>query len=183
MKTNLSLAASNRSVIQRKAAAFSLVEVVLAVGIMAVGVVTILGLLPHGMEMSRKTANEQAETRIVDQLIGELNATDWTTMSGLVSAGNAGITRFFDDQGLEITGSAGSIQELLNYVARVSFVDSAEAAKGMPMPSKSGRAINPNLRRVQIEVAPVPDPQFNFESPPPGIKVRTFTQLVAKIRK
>ena len=55
---------------QNSKAGFSLVEVVLAVGIMAMGVVTILGLLPHGMEMSRKTANEQAETRIVDQLVG-----------------------------------------------------------------------------------------------------------------
>ena len=38
--------------------AFSLVEVVAAVGVVAVGIIAILGLLPSGLNSSRDTANE-----------------------------------------------------------------------------------------------------------------------------
>ena len=39
-------------------AAFSLVEVVAAVGVVAIGIIAILGLLPSGLNSSRDTANE-----------------------------------------------------------------------------------------------------------------------------
>lgn len=39
-------------------AAFSLVEVVAAVGVVAIGIIAILGLLPAGLNSSRDTANE-----------------------------------------------------------------------------------------------------------------------------
>lgn len=38
--------------------AFSLVEVVAAVGVVAIGIIAILGLLPSGLNSSRDTANE-----------------------------------------------------------------------------------------------------------------------------
>jgi uncharacterized protein (TIGR02598 family) len=178
MKTNLrSLTPS------RNNAAFSLVEVVLAVGIMALGVVTILGLLPHGMEMSRKTANEQAETRIVEQLVGEAQASDWATMGGLTGSAT-GIKAYFDDQGLRIYDSSGNVASQLVYAARVKLVDSNEETKGMRMPSKAGAtATNKNLRRVMVEVAVTQDQNFNFDNAPPGIAVKRFTQLVANMRK
>ena len=163
-------------------AGFSLVEVVLAVGIMALGVVTILGLLPHGMEMSRKTANEQAETRIVDQLIGEVQAADWTTMSGIVSAASSNvILKYFDDQGLELGAGNGNLDNLV-YLARVRLVDQNEIGRGARLPSNSNLT-NPFLRRVQVEVAVTQDQQFNFDQPPPAIPVKRFTQLIAKTRK
>lgn len=162
-------------------AAFSLVEVVLAVGIMALGVVTILGLLPHGMEMSRKTANEQAETRIVDQITGEIQASDWKTMSGLVTGGNVGLTKLFDDQGLEV----GVGSDLLTYLARVRLLDASDSGARLPSGTKttSGTKVNNNLRRVMVEVAVTQDPNFNFTAPPPGITVKRFTQLVPKMRQ
>jgi uncharacterized protein (TIGR02598 family) len=180
MKTNFPSTPISKGFLTRNAA-FSLVEVVLAVGIMAIGVVTILGLLPHGMEMSRKTANEQAETRIVDQLVGEVQSSDWETMGGIASQ-SEGITRFFDDQGLVITGAAGSISEILNYVARVSLADPTEKKSGMILPSRDGKSTNKNLRRVIVEVAATQDQNFNFDSPPAAIPVKRVTQLVAKMR-
>lgn len=180
MKTNFPSTPISKGFWTRNAA-FSLVEVVLAVGIMAVGVVTILGLLPHGMEMSRKTANEQAETRIVDQLVGEAQSSDWDTMGGIASQ-SGGIKRFFDDQGLVISGSAGSVDELLNYVARISVADFTEKDTGMLLPSRNGKTTNKNLRRVLVEVAATQDKNFNFDSPPAAIPVKRVTQLVAKMR-
>jgi uncharacterized protein (TIGR02598 family) len=182
MKTQISHPTYLKVVACRNAA-FSLVEVVLAVGIMALGVVTILGLLPHGMEMSLKTANEQAETRIVDQITGEIQAADWDTMSGVVNGGTAGITKAYDDQGLELP--AGS--DLLTYLARVRLLDISEVTNGARIPSgtkaAAGVSTNKNLRRVMVEVAVTQDMNFNFNSPPPAITVKRFTQLIAKMRK
>lgn len=155
---------------------FSLVEVVLAVGIMALGVVTILGLLPHGLEMSRRTANEQAETRIVDQIVGELQASDWASLGGLLDNGETRIR--FDDQGLKISNPS-----LTTYVARVTLTEGAERTQGMLVPSnKGGGERNKNLRRVKIEVAATQSNDFNFDNAPPAAVVKRFTCLVAKMR-
>ncbi|GEP42197.1 hypothetical protein BGE01nite_14880 [Brevifollis gellanilyticus] len=159
-------------------AGFSLVEVVLAVGIMALGVVTILGLLPHGLEMSRKTANEQAQTRIVDQITGELQASSWATLGGLIGqGGGSSMVLQYDDQGLRTRDSA-----LATYIARVSLQDPQESTTGMQMPGNTGAPTNPNLRRVRIEVATSQDPNFNFSNPPPAAPVKRFTSLIAKMR-
>lgn len=149
---------------------FSLVEVVLAVGIMALGVVTILGLLPHGLEMSRKTANEQAETRIVDAIVGELQTTDWETLEDLNQE-----VRYYDDQGLEITRSSSDFNVLLSYVVQVDVPD-----KDVVLPTNSNQtSVNQNLRRVIIKMIAAPLVDFNFDTPNSAIPVRVFSQLIA----
>jgi uncharacterized protein (TIGR02598 family) len=156
---------------------FSLVEVVLAVGIMGLGVVTILGLLPHGLEMSRRTANEQAQTRIVDQIVGELQAADWATMGGIVGAGAGQQVYQFDDQGLRTMQS-----QLTTYVARVMLTEQTETTNGAIMPSNKGNTRNQNLRRVSIDVAAAQNTNFNFDNPPPAAQMKRFTSLIAKMR-
>lgn len=151
----------------------------MAVGIMGLGVVTILGLLPHGLEMSRKTANEQAQTRIVDQITGELQASNWTTMGGVVGPGSgSGIVMQYDDQGLRTRDGT-----LATYVARVRLTNSQEETTGMQMPGKTSQGVNnPNIRRVNIEVATSQSANFNFDNPPAAAPVKRFTSLVAKMR-
>lgn len=155
----------------------------MAVGIMAMGVVTILGLLPHGMEMSRKTANEQAETRIVDQLVGEVQSADWTTMGGMIGPGGGQIKAYFDDQGLRLVGASSNPGQSMVYLARVAFPDRTEVSSGVPMPGKNNKSVsNKNLRRVMVEVAVTHNPEFDFDNPPPGVDVKRYTQLVGKMR-
>lgn len=149
---------------------FSLIEVVLAVGIMALGVVTILGLLPHGLEMTRKTANEQAETRIVDALVGDLQTTDWATLENLGTA-----IRYFDDQGLELTRSSPDFDVLVSYVVQVGIPDS-----DVILPTNDGQiGVNQNLRRVIIKMIAAPLVNFNFDNPSAGVPIRVFSQLIA----
>lgn len=156
-------------------AGFSLVEVVLAVGIMGLGVVTILGLLPHGLDISRKTANEQAQTRIVDQISGELQSSDWVTLGGVVGAP---YVYQFDDQGLRTLDD-----NVTSYVARVRLPEQTEGDNGMRVPGRTVDGVrNRNLRRVSIEVATAQTRDFNFDSPPAGAPVKRFTTLVAKMR-
>lgn len=156
---------------------FSLVEVVLAVGIMGLGVVTILGLLPHGLDMSRRTANEQAQTRIVDQIVGELQAADWATLGGILGAGASEQVYQFDDQGLRTTQA-----QLTTYVARVMLTEQTESSNGALLPSNKGNTRNQNLRRVSIDVAAVQNVNFDFDNPPPAAQLKRFTSLVAKMR-
>lgn len=159
----------------RRYPAFSLVEVVLAVGIMALGVVTILGLLPHGLEMSRKTANEMAETRIVEHIIGELQNSNWAMLD---DPNFSSQIRYFDDQGLELPnlGSAEA-RFSLSYVARVEIPPAdVLLPTNAPNPQPSG-----HLRRVSIRLIAAPLPDFNFDSPTPGLQVKVHTQLVANM--
>lgn len=182
MKTNFMLNSLSGKV-KKNQKGFSLVEVVLAVGIMAMGVVTILGLLPHGMEMSRKTANEQAETRIVEQLVGEMQSADWTTMGGLLGSGSGEIKAYFDDQGLRLANTGVDAGSQMVYLARVIFADQSDVTNGAPLPGKDYKAVpNKNLRRITVEVAVTQNPLFDFENPPPGVPVRRYTQLVGKMR-
>lgn len=149
---------------------FSLVEVVLAVGIMALGVVTILGLLPHGLEMTRKTANEQAETRIIDQIVGEMQSATWDSLDNRDAE-----VRFFDDQGLEITTGTQDFDVLLNYVVQVTV---PPADVQLPTNNESIGA-DKNLRRVMIKMISAPLRNFNFDSPTSAVPIKVFTQLVA----
>lgn len=161
------------ALVRRSAAGFSLVEVVLAVGIMALGVVTILGLLPHGLEMSRKTANEMAEARIIEHIVGEMQSAEW---AALHTYGQQ--VRYFDDQGLELPNLAtAEAQFSLNYVVRVEVppLDVLLPTNTTTVP------IDQNLRRVMIRIVAAPLPDFDFNSPPPGVPVKIFTQLIANM--
>ncbi len=167
---------SPRQIVARSSKGFSLVEVVLAVAIMALGVVTLLGLLPHGLEISRKTANEIAEIRIIQQIVGEMQSASWASLATMAADDQR---RYFDDQGLELITNT-EIEEELSFVVSVSM-----PALDVYLPTTAGvtpSPINQNLRRVEIKVAPFPVRDFNFNDPQGGAKFKTFTQLIAKMR-
>lgn len=145
----------------------------MAVGIMALGVVTILGLLPHGLEMSRKTANEMAEARIIEHIVGEMQSTEWQALDNYGQQ-----KRYFDDQGLELLDiNSAESSFALSYVVRVEV-----PPLDVRLPTNTASApIDQNLRRVTIRIVAAPLRDFNFDSPPPGVPVKNFTQLIANM--
>lgn len=110
--------------------AFSLVESVLALGVVSFVLVSILGLIPAGLKTYRSAMNFSIEANIARQISAEILQAD-------ARASNSQM-RYFDDQGIE-TGSAQAV-----FVAKVH----APAAI-------SGGAVSTNsmARSVLIEIS------------------------------
>jgi len=63
--------------------AFSLVEVVLAIGIMAFGLIVIIGLLPMGLKSNRDSAEESQAVNIMQAVIADRQSTDYSLPSAI----------------------------------------------------------------------------------------------------
>jgi len=160
---------------QRSRFGFSLPEVTMAVGIASMAIVLLLGLIPSGLSSIRDASVTLSETRIFQQVIGEIQGSNW----GVTSAGAGGgpmtysllpnynqAKRYFDDQGTPL-GDQDANSLRLGYVARISL--NANSA-GVAVP---GGVISPNMVAVTVDIAAVPDPQFSFDGTVP-FKSRTF---------
>ncbi len=79
-------------------AAFSLVEVVMALGIFTFALVAILGLLPAAVLSARESLNLAASLQLADQLHARLNAAP----SASLKTGEPPQTYFFNDLGAEL---------------------------------------------------------------------------------
>lgn len=102
---------------RHKQSAFSLVEVVLAVGVVAFAFVGLLGLLPAGMTQFRGAMDGTTSTEIAHQVIGDARQMDFDLLidkAGIPSAGGDDYFtfrapkvsqpefRYFDEQGGEV---------------------------------------------------------------------------------
>lgn len=85
--------------------AFSLVEVVLAIGVIGFGVLIVLGLMPVGLNTMRQAMDNSTEMQIVKQISGEALLTPFSQLSTNFS----GKTFYYDEQGIkESTASANT---------------------------------------------------------------------------
>lgn len=161
---------NNRPINPTFSRGFSLVEVALAVAIAAVGLVAILGLVPQGLEMSRRTANLAAESRILQQISGEIQAEDWGKQPALFPVGNAP-NRFYDDQGTSILKDDMS---RLAYVARVEV-----PTPDVTMPGSTDTNPHQYLRRVVVKISFKADQNFIFDEAH-SKRFQTHNLLLAK---
>lgn len=148
---------------------FSLVEVAMATAIAALGIVVILGIIPGGLESIRKAGNTSAEARIVSQIIGEIQLSDWLGgVGGAAPGGNpvnmpglvALTTKrwYFDDQAAPLEEGASNLDTSLTYVARVRFSRSGGGVVVAP-----GGGPMTNTAAVVIDLAAVPLRDFDFD--------------------
>lgn len=144
---------------------FSLPEVTIAVAIAALGIISILGLLPQGLEMSRKTGQLAAHRQIVEQIIRDLDQTEWVSLPVGVK------TKYFDDQGLELATSTA---------LTMSYVVAYEIAATNPNLPKNTTPES-YLKKVTIKIATSVNPSFVFSNAN-NRQFNTFTHLLAKGR-
>lgn len=141
--------------ISKSARGFSLVETVIALGIMGLAVTALLGLLPHGMEMSKKAANAGAEARILDTLRSELGNFSYSGLQALTRKRLA-----FDEEGMLLDSSASAV--LISYVTEVTSSSSGETPVGLP----GGAGPERLLMNFVVKIAPTPNNDFDFSSAP-----------------
>ncbi|WP_395715372.1 Verru_Chthon cassette protein B [Prosthecobacter sp.] len=158
-------------------AGFSLVEVTLAVAIAALAIITLLGLMPQGLEMSRKTGILTLNSNIIEQIIRDLENTQFSLLppqgTGTPSSGGNALPeksrRYFNDQGQEVEQQSGQV----TFVAEIDFSQPASLPKTEQMQRY--------LRRVIIRIATTANPDFQFGENN-RIAYTTFNHLLAKTR-
>lgn len=165
----------------RRAAAFSLVEVTIAVAIAALGFITLLGLLPQGINMARDTAEMSVGAKIIQKLSGELQSTPWDR----ITWNGYGTLRYFTSEGTEIIASDSTAEEdlatALSFVASV-YVPEQPLDVILPAGSSGGSSGTAEawLRRVKICVATSSDPAFDFATASPQ-RITTASALIARM--
>jgi uncharacterized protein (TIGR02598 family) len=91
-------------------AGFTLVEVVLAIGIIAFAFIPLLGLLPLGLDVSRQAIDTTVQAQIAQQLTTQAQQTDFSLLSTFAS-NSINTPYYFDDQGNKATSSDRRIYE------------------------------------------------------------------------
>jgi len=152
---------------------FSLVEVTLAVAIAALALITLLGLLPQGLEMSRKTSQLTNNSNILEQIIRDLENAQYSTLPA------AKVRRYFNDQGSEVQQGDDNI----TFVAEIdpeqpAFLPREDAQLKYANAFNNNRG---NLRRVVIRVATTSSPDFQFGENN-RVSYSIFNHLIAKTR-
>lgn len=183
---------------------FSLIEVTIAMAIAAVGVISLLGLIPQGMGTMRDAGDQAIMGRIHQQILNELQMTPFESPGGMGKSPLDSfhlVEFFFDAQGEEMSDSSnqGSVPEEKKkgslahiYSARVS-IPSVDG--GLKAPESVGgasfggfsfgtdKAPNPYVRPVVVEVAPVGGlgADFDFDLPDNRRLISTYQSFVTKM--
>lgn len=165
----------------RKASfAFSLPEVAIAVAIAAVGLVTLLGIIPGGLESVRVAGQTTAEARIASQVLGELQLSDWGAANRQTGEWSnlslLGTKRwYFDDQAnpLSETAASNGMGMRLAYVVKVRVVGPARLTGSTDQAT--------DLQKVQVDIAVTTNSGYDFSRPKghrtyPSVLARQFSQ-------
>ncbi|XHR27338.1 MAG: prepilin-type N-terminal cleavage/methylation domain-containing protein [Chthoniobacteraceae bacterium] len=87
---------------------FSLVEVMLALGVMSFAMTGLIGLLSVGLGLSRNFMNITSETQVVQTVSNELQLMDYSAVVGGSATYTGTFPRFYDEGGVFIKTSAGN---------------------------------------------------------------------------
>lgn len=151
------------SVRRRARGAFSLVEVVLAIGIVSFAFVGLFGLLPAGLNIFRQAMDNSVGSQIVQRLVNEAQQTDFPTLTAAAT-----VLRYFDEQGNEVTAANDSI-----YTAEVSVKAKTK------VPSATDRETE-SLATVKIRLANNPGHKTSPFDAGSNVPYTTYSALIAK---
>jgi uncharacterized protein (TIGR02598 family) len=125
---------------QTFSAAFSLVEVILAVGIAAITVVTLLGLLPASLSSIQHSNSDGAEARVLQAIMADYQQRDWPSILRQQEAATAELL-YFDTNAFRV--EATDRDAFL--IAQVSI---------LPAPLLPGSTVaNPRLRTLRLRTS------------------------------
>ena len=149
-------------------------EVTIALAIAGLGFTTLLGLLPHGMEMVRHTSELSAGSKVIQKISGELQSAPWATINWT----GYGARRYFTDEGVEIP--AADVQNPANPYGLLTYVTSVYVQNQDPEVLLPSGTAEPYLRKIRICVATTTNPSFSFDSAPPT-RFLSIPAVLAKV--
>ncbi|MEQ1840763.1 MAG: Verru_Chthon cassette protein B [Verrucomicrobiales bacterium] len=179
---------------------FSLIEVTIAMAIAAVALVTLLGLIPQGMDTMREAGDQAIMGRIHQQILNEIQLTPFEDANGKSLLDEYDKREFYyDAQGEELSdnkgpaaspdrekGSFGHI-----YSARVTIPEKDEDLPvsvgkskflGIKLDKENGEN-NTYMRPVIVEVAPVGGlgANFSFDDPNNFRLIEAYQTMIVKM--
>jgi uncharacterized protein (TIGR02598 family) len=160
----------------RQANGFSLPEVTIAVAIAALGLVTLLGLLPVGLEMSRKTGELGAQRHIMEKISHDLEQMSWADLRTLMGQ-PAGEVHFFDDQGMEVVSGALTASYVVN--VKVNKLNVTLPGVAYTTSNDDGEKAENYLAEAIVKIATSTSPGFDF-SDGNVARYTTFQTHIAK---
>lgn len=125
--------------VSRSQIAFSLIEVVIALGVLAVALVGILGLLSNSLQVGRAAATDRLAVSMVNHILAELRSS--RSLAPLDS------NSYFDAEGTPVTN--------------VSFAAYRIHVVGQVDTNYNDAAGRTNLSRFQLAIFPVSGPATN----------------------
>jgi uncharacterized protein (TIGR02598 family) len=148
-----------RTVVAKRRAGFSLIEVTLAVAIVAFSFIAMLGLLAPGLNNFAAALNTQVSAEIYQRVAADLQDSDFTALINYPAKGTGGQyyslpLRYFDAQGQEVkiagTTPTTADRQRIVYTARVrgAFPGAKDVSVSTPnwftsLPAVSGARFNP----------------------------------------
>jgi len=182
--------------ISRRSKGFSLVEVTIALAIVAFSLVAIIGLLPAGVTMSGRAGLNSAAAVIFEKVVGDARQTDYSKLV-FPGAGQPNIPvtigtsfripalRYFDNQGAEVI-PANPLALTDEEKAKVVYQVNTRILTNTTVPSDRSPFVGQYLATVTFQIAQNPgDLPLNFTTdglmvPIPGMDVRSLSIQVAK---
>lgn len=153
----------------RRSSGFSLIEVVIAIGIVASVLVALLGLFGLGMDTMREAINEQVEARIMQSVNSDLQASDFDRLQDMESE-----QYFFDEEGTRVRSGRDAV-----YAAKIELLD--QSGSGVKLP---GMDRNSMLIRANVKIGRFLGGNTNnsFKREMEGKTWNQFTTLIADLR-
>lgn len=126
---------------------FSLIEVVVAVGIVATVFVALMGMIPIGIDTMKDAGEITMRSQIAQKLVGELQLAEWRKDGGSgdsVILGYDGEERYYDEYGIRV-----KTKELALYTALIEV-------KPEPVILPNAGEGNEFMKQISVKVAYTP---------------------------
>ena len=154
---------------------FSLIEVTIALGIVAAVLVPLMAMLPESVRTMREATDLTTSSRILEEIMNEAQMTDYTDLSSFANR-----ERYYDEQGNDITNNYSQYAELHHYTARIQIsgqggIDAAQ------IPGDQG-LIATEASTVKVDVAVTRgDKGFSFDDDDNRRNIVSFVGIVADL--
>jgi len=148
----------------QNSSAFSLVEVTLSIGIVAFGLIAILGLLPSGLQSFRGSIGRTVAAQVAQAIISETKQADFTSLTNGITYSN------YTQEGILAKTATDTI-----FTAEISVTNQSSVPG-----TGTTRFINRSLALVKVRVVENPARAKLDAAAFTGSNIPTFSSYVAK---